>query len=124
VLSGTGTITASVVTNAGAIAPGNSIGRLAVNANLRLQPSCNCTFSWALRGGSGYDVVAVSNAVTLPARSASVLPMASNAVTNGATFTVLTASSSRAHSQTPPMARSLSPLTASPASASTTQPPR
>lgn len=95
VLTGHGTISAAVVTNAGIIAPGNSVGRLTVGGALRLQPTASLRFDLGgYSPGTGHDVLTVSNAATLAGTLAvSFVDGFQMTITNGASFTVLTASS-------------------------------
>jgi T5SS/PEP-CTERM-associated repeat protein len=93
-LTGTGTISAST-TNAGTISPGSSAGKLTISGNLTLQPSS--VLNLELGGyvqGSQYDVIAVSNAAAFAGKLiVNVINGFQTTVTNGASFTVLTASS-------------------------------
>jgi hypothetical protein len=93
-LTGTGTISATV-TNAGSIAPGLSAGRLNVNGNLVLQPTSTLRFE--LGGyiqGTDYDHLNVAGSVSVTGTLAlSIINNFITTMTNGASFTVLTANS-------------------------------
>jgi T5SS/PEP-CTERM-associated repeat protein len=95
VLTGTGMITASGVTNSGALAPGNSPGSLTLNASLVLQT--NSLLAFELGGyssGVAYDFLSVSNAAKLGgALSVTFINGFGGTITNGASFTLMTAAS-------------------------------
>ena len=95
VLSGTGTITASVVTNAGLVTPGNAAGRLTINGALRLQSTSTLSFDLGgYAAGTSHDVITVTNAATFAGTLAvRFINGFQGVITNGASFTVLTASS-------------------------------
>jgi hypothetical protein len=95
VLSGSGTITASGVTNSGAVAPGNLPGSLTLNASLVLQT--NSLLAFELGGyssGVTHDFLSVSNAAKLGgALSVTFINGFGATITNGASFTLMTAAS-------------------------------
>ena len=90
VLTGAGIITANGVTNSGTLAPE---GSLTINGGLMLQT--NSLLAFELGGyGSGvtYDLLSVSNAAKLGgALSVTFINGFSDAITNGASFTLMTA---------------------------------
>ena len=94
-LTGTGTIIASGITNSGTVVPGNSAGSLTFNASLVLQT--NSLLAFELGGyssGLTYDFLSVSNAARLGgALSVSFINGFGRTITNGASFTLMTAAS-------------------------------
>lgn len=95
VVTGTGTITASGVTNSGVVAPGNSPGSLTINGSLTLQT--NSLLAFELGGyssGVTYDFLSVSNMARLGgALAVTFINGFGVTITNGASFTLLTAAS-------------------------------
>jgi hypothetical protein len=94
VLTGTGTI-AGGVTNAGAIAPGVPLGRLDINGPLTLSNSSELRIDLGgYTSGAQFDFIAVSGGTTLGGTLAvSLTNNFQSMMTNGASFTVLTAGS-------------------------------
>ena len=92
ILSGTGTISGGV-TNSGAIAPGTSAGRIDISGSLVL--SNNAELRIELGGstpGTQFDFLNVTGAATLGgALSISLINNFQSTMTNGASFTLLTA---------------------------------
>src|SRR5262249_3428533 len=95
VLTGSGTITAISFTNNGVIAPGNPAGCLAVNGKLTLLTNSLVAFELGgYSSGGTYDCVNVSDSVSLGgAFAVSFINGFEMAITNGASFTLLTAGS-------------------------------
>jgi T5SS/PEP-CTERM-associated repeat protein len=94
-LTGTGTNIATWVTNSGAIGPGNFVGRLNLHAALVLRPSSVLRFELGgYHQGTTYDFLSVSNTASLGGTLAvSFLNGFENTITNGASFTLMSASS-------------------------------
>jgi hypothetical protein len=92
VLAGTGAITGGV-TNAGVIAPGASAGRLDITGSLLLNNSSQLGFELGgYTAGTQFDFISVSGSVTLGGALAVGLSNNFQSVmTNGASFTILTA---------------------------------
>ena len=95
VLSGMGTISANVVTNGGVVSPGNLAGRITINGNLRLQSTSALRFDLGgYNPATTHDVITVTNGTTFAGTlSVGFIFGFQGIVTNGASFTVLTANS-------------------------------
>src|SRR6185436_13790190 len=94
-LTGTGTNIATWVTNSGAIEPGNFVGRLNLHAALVLRPSSVLRFELSgYNQGTTYDFLNVSNTASLGGTLAvSFINGFEKTITNGASFTLMSASS-------------------------------
>ena len=94
-LAGTGTITVNGVTNSGTLAPGNSAGSLTINGSLTLQTNSLLSFELGGYGqGVTYDFLGATAAARLGgALSVTLINGFERTITNGASFTLLTAGS-------------------------------
>src|SRR6185436_11713671 len=94
-LTGTGTNIATWVTNSGAIEPGNFVGRLNLHAALVLRPSSVLRFELGgYNQGTTYDFLNVGNTASLGGTLAvSFINGFEKTITNGASFTLMSASS-------------------------------
>lgn len=93
-LTGTGTVVSATTTNSGIISPGSSAGKLTISGSLTLQPSSVLNLELGGYGqGSQYDFIPVSSAAVFGGNLVvSIINGFQSTVTNGASFTVLTAS--------------------------------